>query len=333
MTCGRRAVNHIGKRQYYLDSDAAAPTATAMTVCAPRAHHFLPPQQRNERWQAALRSWHRFAPRQYSDDDLLRLINATVPEHTNAVAKFRSTIERVDMARYALMYTEGGIYADADQQLVSEGPLREAACSGKVVLPVERVIERVNHKYYSRRLVVGQSLLLSPPRNPFWLALIQFLVARYDKRCYEPMNTGPDALTDFINTLCVSAAASPRRAESVRARGLLRNVSLEWGFGDGRITRHHATGRWRTQQSRAHQREHAWSCTLDYAALDRRRCASLLRSTYVGGFPPSPPEPPVPSALAEALAGIGGVSGVAWCVAVFMCYFLMGTVGKWLARR
>ena len=84
----------------------------------------------------------------------------------------------------------------------------------------------------------GTAPNLSPPRHPFWLALLGFLGSRYDPHCYEPLNTGPDAITAFVNHLCESR--SPMRE-------LLLNVSIEDGFGDGRITRHHATGQWRTQ--------------------------------------------------------------------------------------
>jgi hypothetical protein len=276
-----------------------------------------------------MRSWRSFARHAYGDLELTSIVNVTVPEHAADVERFRTVIERVDVARYALMFRHGGIYADADHQLIAEAPLREAACSEQVVLPLERVLEQVGRGRYQQRFVVGQSLLVSPPRHPFWLALMHFLIARYDARCYEPMNTGPDALTAFVNGLCAQAD-SQSHVEGARARRLLRNVSIQRGFGDGRITRHHATGHWRTAQSRAHQRTHQRTCTLDYAALDLRRCAGLVRATYLRGFPPSPPEPSSPTLAAQIGAVVGGV---AWCAAALAAYVCLGSVVRCVARR
>ena len=46
------------------------------------------------------------------------IVNSTVPHFFTAWTAF-STIEQVDFTRYALLYGEGGVYADADQQVRS----------------------------------------------------------------------------------------------------------------------------------------------------------------------------------------------------------------------
>lgn len=302
--------------------------------CEPIVHQLVPPS-RHERWAHAMASWSSFTRTLHGDDELMRIINDTVPHHAAAVQLFRAKIERVDLARYALIFRDGGIYADADQQLVSEARMREAACSrSAAVLPTEIVFEAMrSRRGRRRRLVVGQSLLVSPPHHPFWLALIDFLVARYDPRCYEPLNTGPDAVTAFVNSLCAAASSSSmvRSERSLRARALLGNVSFEDGFGDGRITRHHATGQWRTAASLDHRDQHRRQCPNNYASLSRKGyCAGLARRTYLHGLPPSPPWREEPSAFSFV------ASVVASCVAFVLAYCLLAAVCKWvvdLCRR
>ena len=134
-----------------------------------------------------MRSWAEspFTTMAHGDDSISLILNATLaPADALAVQRFRTLIERVDVARYALMHAHGGVYADADQELISAPRLSAAACSGLTVLPVESVIE--GHGWSERlstRVLVGQSLLISPPRTPFWLALLRFLVDRYDPNC------------------------------------------------------------------------------------------------------------------------------------------------------
>ena len=264
-----------------------------------------------------MRSWSSFARTEYGDEDLPYLINRTAPEHAEAISRFRSKIERVDLARYAIMHEHGSVYADADQQLISPQQLRRVACAHRVVLPIEMVVEVLGQRRV-RRFVAGQSLLISPARHRFWPALIRFLVARYDPRCYEPMNTGPVALTAFVNGLCAAASATPLRADGAHARALLANVTLDWKFGDGHITRHHTTGHWRTWHSRAHQRANLRACSLDYVALDRERCAGYMRD-----MPNLPPDPKY-SEWELLLTWIGVAVGL---------YLMIGTIGRRLAQR
>ena len=47
----------------------------------------------------------------------------------------RTKIERVDMARLAIMYLHGGVYADLDQELLSAALLRCVVTLDRIVLP------------------------------------------------------------------------------------------------------------------------------------------------------------------------------------------------------
>ena len=118
----------------------------------------------------------------------------------------------------------------------------------------------------------GQSLLIAPPKHPFWLGLIGHLVARYDRRCYAPSNTGPDAVTNYVNQhICV--------AQTDEADGL----RIEDGFMRGPVTKHHGTGSWRKHgvaSGMAARGNHFGRCPRPgFAALDGR-CTFLRRSSF-----------------------------------------------------
>lgn len=96
------------------------------------------------------------------------------------------------------------------------------AADGAVILPFER--DRL----------VGQSIMVSPTRrHVFWKRLIDWLVDTYDPHCYEPTNTGPDAVTTFWNKFCGEFNAS----------GTPSYVKIAYGFSARLRTDHVSNGR------------------------------------------------------------------------------------------
>ena len=118
--------------------------------------------------------------------------------------------------------------------------------------------------------------------------------------------------------------------ERTRARLLLHNVSFEDGFGAGYITRHLATGHWRTSASIEHRERHIRHCPNDYAALSREgTCARLTRRTYLHGLPPSPPWRDWSANGGEGMASVLAfwASSLAWCLAGVVAYGALGGLG------
>lgn len=194
-------------------------------VLQPIIHRFAP-KSWVPAWRGLAVTWRGLREQFYHDEDVDRLCE-NVTAQADSIRKMRSMIERIDMARYCVLFEHGGIYADLDMQLVSRESLLDtysaAMGRGVVVLPLERV-------GHFPRCLAGQSLMMSPPRHPFWLGLIEFLISKYDPRCYEPHNTGPDAVAMFVNHACKQAT---------------RNMMFSPNFISGPITAHHRTGVWR----------------------------------------------------------------------------------------
>ena len=196
------------------------------------------PDRGTDRWTAWLHSWNgtlehgdtalghkrQWRERVWKDADIPALLREVVPQHAEAILNMRAAVERNDMARYAALYRDGGVYADLDIEVNSATMFTRAANDKLVTLPFEK------------NRLVGQSLLLSPyPKHPFWLKLINWLVETYDPNCYEPTNTGPDAMTTYWNIVCLDAEY---------AAGGSARVRISDGFMAGPATIHHATGSW-----------------------------------------------------------------------------------------
>ena len=210
----------------------------------------------------------------YHDDDLLDVVNRAFPHLTEKVKNFRTLIERTDIARLALMHLYGGIYADMDQFLLSPSTMHSMLRSGQAYLPLEK------------DTLIGQSILISPPRHPLWEALALAMVNNYDARCYETMNTGPDAVTNLWNGFCSKKAL------------VLNRVRLHNGLTTGPVTWHMMTGyfTWKKQNNKKSSerklglkgcpfvKSAITCCTTSAQAPDLRSCAI---SKYGGGCSPN----------------------------------------------
>jgi mannosyltransferase OCH1-like enzyme len=127
----------------------------------------------------------------YTDEDLRNVIQTYFPHYLKTYDSFTHNIERVDFARYAILYVFGGIYADMDT--VPTKPLDPFLKFNKIVLGSEPIEH--TQKYYNRRYVICNALMISPPHEEYWLSLMKYIVANYEKN-YEPVyNTGPMAMT------------------------------------------------------------------------------------------------------------------------------------------
>ena len=134
--------------------------------------------------------------RLWTDDENRALWAAHFPELLDVYDGYARPVQRADATRLLYMHVHGGVYADLDIQLLSTDRLRQLLSTDKVYLPFEK------------GRLVGQSIIVSPARHPFLLAIATKMVSQYDSRCYETMNTGPDKLTWLWNDMC--HAVDPR---------------------------------------------------------------------------------------------------------------------------
>lgn len=186
-------------------------------------------------YTAWLSSWDRLpgsVRKLYGDGDLDAIVKSVVPQLFDRWRAFSRVIERVDFVRYALLFRDGGIYADADQELQDPAGMKALVDIGHVVLPFE-----AGGVWHSHQ--VGQALMVSPPRQPFWLDLMSHIVTHYNSSCSELLNTGPHAMTRFWNDRG-GCASFPDVRLSRRLDGRIDDTY------NASVTTHHSRGSWIT---------------------------------------------------------------------------------------
>lgn len=125
------------------------------------------------------------------DQDLRDLVKECVPEYLSIYDSFTQNIERVDFARYALLYLKGGVYADLDTIPLKR--IDEWVHKGRPVIGCEPIEHA--QKIYSRNKVLCNAFMISPPREKVWKDIMDYIVKRYERN-YNPVeNTGPMAMT------------------------------------------------------------------------------------------------------------------------------------------
>ncbi|CAB9530204.1 Glycosyltransferase sugar-binding region containing DXD motif [Seminavis robusta] len=172
---------------------ASLQTVADQTVTPAILHQVLPPDA--TKYEAWISTWQsaNLTRRTYGDDDLESIIKALGSQRIlKRWSQMSRTIEKVDFVRYALLYLYGGVYADADQELVDADALRRVIDWNTVVLPVEQGGPFGAHQ-------VGQALMVSPPGQRFWWDLMEYMIDQYNASCNVLINTGPLGVTAFWN--------------------------------------------------------------------------------------------------------------------------------------
>lgn len=144
-----------------------------------------------KRFQKAVNEWSEIGRVIVYDDDDLR--NEIPQKYLDFYDSLPKQIFRVDLARYFILYKKGGIYADMDTiPLKSFGPL---VSLNKVVLGNEPLEHST--KIYGKDQVICNAIMVSPPRQPFWMDLINYIVDNYDPNRDVVASTGPIAITEM----------------------------------------------------------------------------------------------------------------------------------------
>lgn len=136
------------------------------------------------------------------------LVRERVPHLAEAYSSFNKRIEQIDFARCLILYELGGAYFDLD--VVSIRSIDPLVATNQIVLGLECSEHTQQFRPQPGRIVCN-AVMISPPREAFWLALMQHIADHYrDWRWWwhrgPVYRTGPMALTSFIDTLGESAA-------------------------------------------------------------------------------------------------------------------------------
>lgn len=122
--------------------------------------------------QALCDGWKRlnaeFEYRFFTDDDCAKVVEDVSPEHLKAYLSFRHPVMRADYFRYAVIYRDGGLYADIDMECLRPvGPLLK---TDGALLTVEALVTRARQAElgYARPYQVANCIFAAVPRHPLF---------------------------------------------------------------------------------------------------------------------------------------------------------------------
>ena len=144
-----------------------------------------------ERW---MEKYPDFEFKFYTDEDLENIVKERYPQYLGLYKSFTSPIERVDFARYVILEKYGGIYADLD--MIPINKISDDVFDTENIIFSSEPIEHAK-KIYSRRVVLCNAFMMSPPQHEFWPKLIKYIVDNYEHNLSPVYTTGPMIITRY----------------------------------------------------------------------------------------------------------------------------------------
>ena len=159
----------------------------------PPVVHFVVPSNASRWppiWTRCHASWREQLPghtlRFWNDEEMEALVARSYPQFLPVYTQYTRQIQRADMARYLILHSQGGIYADSDYQCVR---------AFDHLLPPGKVA--VAESPHSGE-VVQNALLASPAGHPFWAYVLRELLANVFVDDVV-LSTGPRAVLHAVD--------------------------------------------------------------------------------------------------------------------------------------
>lgn len=155
----------------WFSSERTQVTVTKDVPSIPKIIHQTAPADQSKWdpiWFQCQQSWRKtFPDYQYilwNDESMGEFMKVNYPEFYPIYASYTKNIYRVDAARYFILYTYGGIYADMDFEVCR--PFMHLVPTDKVSI-VESPYKENEH--------CQNALMITPERHPFWLRVFKEL--------------------------------------------------------------------------------------------------------------------------------------------------------------
>ena len=142
----------------------------------PKIIHQTAPKDKkkwNKTWYTCQQSWLKYFPEpeykhiMWYDEDLDNLIINDFPWFYNIYKSYSKNIQRIDIARYFILYKYGGIYADMDYMCMK---------NFYNMLPSNKV--SISESPYKNNEYLQNALMASNINNDFWIKVIDEAIIR-----------------------------------------------------------------------------------------------------------------------------------------------------------
>jgi mannosyltransferase OCH1-like enzyme len=131
----------------------------------------------------------------WDDADNRAFISSHFPWFLSIFDSYARNIQRADAVRYFYLYYYGGIYADLDFECLKPMDTLIAAHPSATVLLGAMSGDRAKH--YEKRNMIPNAIMMSAPKDPFWLFVMYQLMQSYRNVAVEDA-TGPGMLYQAI---------------------------------------------------------------------------------------------------------------------------------------
>lgn len=132
----------------------------------------------------------------YTDEDLRNFVKDNFPQYLQLYDSFTNPLERVDFARYVILYVHGGVYSDLDVMPLK--PIDRWLSMNRIVLGTEPKEHR-ELLYKDKKVVLCNAFMISPPKQEIWKNLLEYIASNYKPYSRVVYNTGPMAMTNFYD--------------------------------------------------------------------------------------------------------------------------------------
>jgi len=181
-------------------------------IIVPKIVHKIAPQDKTKWrpiWTTSHNSWIKYFPEpeykimMWSDDnDIYIFIKNKFPWFYQTFCEYPHNIQRFDIVRFFILYEYGGIYADMDYEVFKN--FYDLIPNDKI-----SIVENGN-MFNKKKLFLENSLMVSPPKQIFWIDALKLAITRSTKmQCmqhniccinnctYVLYSTGPLLITDI----------------------------------------------------------------------------------------------------------------------------------------
>lgn len=184
--------------------------------------------------------------RLYDDQESRTVVADVAPEHLTAYDAMPFPVMRADVFRYAVMYRDGGIYADIDMECMAALPPALFELNGLLSIEAKLDPVRARELAYPIPFQIANCILAARPGHPFFKAAIERCFALFAEssvcnRSDVEDITGPRMLTRlFVKSNWLNLSV----AEQIFLMAPLHYPNL-WPFNRNMVARHHTHGSWK----------------------------------------------------------------------------------------
>lgn len=197
-------------------------------------------------------SWPRHNPellcRLFTDEECAEVVAAVSPHHLRAYLSMPFPVMRADYFRYAVVFRDGGIYADVDMECL--GPIDFVRGQEGALLSVEASLTRARQRElgYARPRQIANCIFAAPPGHSFFRAAMdrcirQLALHKSPARGDVEDITGPRMLTRLYE----EGAQEVQVLRQIHLMAPLHYPDL-WPLNVNMVARHHCAGSWKEKR-------------------------------------------------------------------------------------